>query len=54
MKIKRIVVKNLFGTFDHEVPLNMEEQITILHGSAPKYKGQNKVNPIATIFDNLV
>jgi len=32
MKIKRIVVKNLFGTFDHDVPLNTEEHITILHG----------------------
>jgi predicted ATP-binding protein involved in virulence len=32
MKIKRIVVKNLFGTFDHDVPLNIEEHITILHG----------------------
>lgn len=32
MKIKRIVVKNLFGTFDHDIPLNMDEHITILHG----------------------
>lgn len=32
MKIKRIVVKNLFGTFDHDIPLNTDEHITILHG----------------------
>ncbi len=32
MKITKILVKQLFGTFDHEVPLNAEEHITILHG----------------------
>ncbi len=32
MKIIKILVKQLFGTFDHEVPLNTEEHITILHG----------------------
>ncbi|MGM0770132.1 MAG: AAA family ATPase [Halobacteriota archaeon] len=32
MKIKRIIVKNLFGTFDHDIPLNTDEHITILHG----------------------
>ena len=32
MKIKRILVKNLFGIFYHEIPLNLDEQITIIHG----------------------
>ena len=32
MKIKKIIVKNLFGIFDHEIPLNMEDHITIIHG----------------------
>jgi predicted ATP-binding protein involved in virulence len=32
MRIKKITVKNLFGTFCHEVPLNMEDHITIIHG----------------------
>ncbi len=32
MKIKRIVVKNLFGIFNHEIPLNTKEHITIIHG----------------------
>lgn len=32
MKIKRIVVKNLFGIFYHEIPLNLDDQITIIHG----------------------
>lgn len=32
MKIKKIVVKNLFGMFNHEIPLNTDEHITIIHG----------------------
>ena len=32
MKIKKITVKNLFGIFCHEIPLNVEEHITIIHG----------------------
>lgn len=32
MKIKKIIVKDLFGTFHHEIPLNMENHITIIHG----------------------
>lgn len=32
MKIKRIVVKELFGIFDHEIPLKMDDHITIIHG----------------------
>ncbi|MGH7888292.1 MAG: hypothetical protein ACREPG_10525, partial [Candidatus Binatia bacterium] len=32
MRVKQIFVKNLFGVFDHTIPLNMEGRITIIHG----------------------
>ena len=32
MRIIKISVKGLFGIFDHEIPLNTEERITIIHG----------------------
>lgn len=32
MKIVRIEAKNLFGIFNHEIPLNIKEHITIIHG----------------------
>jgi predicted ATP-binding protein involved in virulence len=32
MKIDKIEVKKLFGVFDHEIPLNTKEHITIIHG----------------------
>ena len=32
MKIKSIKVKGLFGIFDHEVPMNLGERVTIIHG----------------------
>lgn len=31
-RIKQISVKNLFGMFDHTIPLNVDERITIIHG----------------------
>jgi predicted ATP-binding protein involved in virulence len=31
-RIKRFQVKNLFGTFDHAINLNLEDRITIIHG----------------------
>jgi predicted ATP-dependent endonuclease of OLD family len=31
-RIRRIRVSSLFGIFDHDIPLNLEERITILHG----------------------
>ena len=31
MRIKQISVSGLFGIFDHVIPLNMEERITIIH-----------------------
>lgn len=32
MRVKEISIKKLFGVFDHSIPLNMEERITIIHG----------------------
>ena len=32
MRIKKITVKDLFGMFCHEIPLNMDDHITIIHG----------------------
>ena len=32
MRIRHISVKNLFGIFDHDIPLNSEERITIVYG----------------------
>lgn len=32
MRINRIAVKKLFGIFDHEIPLNTKDHITIIHG----------------------
>lgn len=31
-RIQQISVKNLFGIFNHTIPLNMDERITIIHG----------------------
>jgi predicted ATP-binding protein involved in virulence len=33
MRIKEISVSGLFGIFDHVIPLNTDERITIVHGS---------------------
>ena len=32
MRIKNIAVKGLFGVFDHNIPFNLEDRITIIHG----------------------
>ncbi len=32
MQIQQISVSGLFGIFDHAIPLNMDERITIIHG----------------------
>ena len=32
MRITKIAVEGLFGMFDHEIPLNQESRITIVHG----------------------
>ena len=31
MKIQQISVSGLFGIFDHVIPLNVEDRITIIH-----------------------
>lgn len=33
MRIEKISVDGLFGIFNHEIPLNIEERITIIHGA---------------------
>ena len=32
LRLERIEVDGLFGTFDHRIPLNLEDRITLLHG----------------------
>ncbi len=32
MRLREIIVEGLFNTFDYHIPLNMEDQITIIHG----------------------
>ncbi len=32
MRVTEITVKGLFGLFDHVIPLNLEDRITIIHG----------------------
>lgn len=32
MRIKSISVKNLFGVFNHDIPMHLDEHITIIHG----------------------
>jgi len=32
MRITRISVANLFGVFNHSIPMNLEDRITIIHG----------------------
>lgn len=33
MRISRLSVHGLFGLFDHSVPINLEEHVTIIHGA---------------------
>jgi predicted ATP-binding protein involved in virulence len=32
MRVKSITVKKLFGVFDHQIPLQSAERVTIIHG----------------------
>ena len=41
MRITKVLVKKLFGIFDHEIPLNQDSRITIIHGP----NGFGKINP---------
>ena len=49
MKITKISVEGLFGIFDHFIPLNIDERITIIHG----LNGFGKSN-ILRMLDGLV
>ncbi|MDD1414378.1 AAA family ATPase [Dolichospermum sp. ST_con] len=48
MQIKQISVSGLFGIFDHVIPLNMDDRITVIHG--PNGFGKTAM---LTILDGL-
>lgn len=50
MRIKQISVSGLFGIFDHVIPLNMDERITIIHG--PNGFGKTAILRILNSFLN--
>ncbi|MBD2492777.1 AAA family ATPase [Nostoc sp. FACHB-280] len=50
MRIKQISVNGLFGIFDHVIPLNMDERITIIHG--PNGFGKTAILRILNNFFN--
>ncbi|BAY92781.1 MULTISPECIES: AAA family ATPase [unclassified Tolypothrix] len=50
MRIKQISVNGLFGIFDHVIPLNMDERITIIHG--PNGFGKTAILRILNSFLN--
>ncbi|MDX2214074.1 MAG: AAA family ATPase [Oculatellaceae cyanobacterium bins.114] len=50
MKIKQISVHGLFGIFDHVIPLNIDERITIIHG--PNGFGKTAILRILNSFFN--
>ncbi len=50
MQIKQISVSGLFGIFDHVIPLNMDERITIIHG--PNGFGKTAILRIMNRFFN--
>jgi predicted ATP-binding protein involved in virulence len=50
MRIKQIAVSGLFGIFDHVIPLNMDERITIIHG--PNGFGKTAILRILNSFFN--
>lgn len=50
MRIKQISVSGLFGIFDHVIPLNMDDRITIIHG--PNGFGKTAILRILNSFFN--
>ena len=48
MRIKQISVSGLFGIFNHVIPLNMDDRITVIHG--PNGFGKTAM---LTILDGL-
>lgn len=49
MRLRHVSVKGLFGIFDHEIPLNLEERITIIHG----LNGYGKTIVLQMVFEAL-
>lgn len=50
LRVKRIKVEGLFGLYNHDIPLNSEERVTILHG--PNGVGKTVLlKMIAAVFD---
>ncbi|MFO0143405.1 MAG: AAA family ATPase [Aphanizomenon sp.] len=50
MRIKQISVSGLFGIFDHIIPLNMDDRITVIHG--PNGFGKTAMLRILNAFFN--
>ncbi|MBD2247273.1 AAA family ATPase [Nostoc sp. FACHB-888] len=50
MRIKQISIRGLFGIFDHLIPLNIDERITIIHG--PNGFGKTAILRILNSFFN--
>jgi len=50
MRIKQISVNGLFGIFDHVIPLNMDDRITVIHG--PNGFGKTAMLRILNTFFN--
>ncbi|MEY3305540.1 MAG: AAA family ATPase [Pseudanabaena sp.] len=50
MKIKQVSVNSLFGIFDHVIPLNMDDRITIIH--APNGFGKTAILRMLNGFFN--
>ena len=47
MRIKQISITDLFGVFNHVIPLNLEERITIIHGK----NGVGKTKLLKLIYE---
>jgi len=41
MRIRRVFVEKLFGFFDHDIPMKMDDRITIIH--APNGFGKTAI-----------
>lgn len=51
MRIKLISIKGLFGVFNHEIPMFMDDRITIIHG--PNGFGKTTIlNMIDALFNS--
>lgn len=41
LRIKSVSVEGLFGLYDHTIPLNLEDRVTVIHG--PNGVGKTKL-----------